>query len=73
MIDLTPATDAVTRVVADIRDDQLEGPTPCDGTTVAGLLDHLDGLAQASASGRSPAPAPVPPTDARPRWSPRER
>ena len=34
----------VTRVVADIGDDQLDAPAPCPGTTVAGLLDHLDGL-----------------------------
>jgi uncharacterized protein (TIGR03086 family) len=44
MLDLTPATEMVTRVVADIDDDQLGAPTPCLGTTVADLLDHLDGL-----------------------------
>ena len=44
MLDLTPATGMVTRVVADIDDDQLGGPTPCPDTTVADLLDHLDGL-----------------------------
>jgi uncharacterized protein (TIGR03086 family) len=44
MLDLTPATEMVTRVVADIGDDQLGAPTPCPGTTVADLLDHLDGL-----------------------------
>src|ERR1700733_16008356 len=44
MLDLTPATGMVTRVVADIDDDQLGAPTPCLGTTVADLLDHLDGL-----------------------------
>jgi uncharacterized protein (TIGR03086 family) len=44
MLDLTPATEMVTRLVADIDDDQLGAPTPCRGTTVADLLDHLDGL-----------------------------
>jgi len=44
MLDLTPATEIVTRVVADIDDDQLGAPTPCRGTSVAGLLYHLDGL-----------------------------
>jgi uncharacterized protein (TIGR03086 family) len=44
MLDLTPATEMVTRLVTDIGDDQLGAPTPCRGTTVADLLDHLDGL-----------------------------
>ena len=47
MLDLTPATDAVAGVVTAVRDDQLGGPTPCEQMTVAALLDHLDGLAQA--------------------------
>jgi uncharacterized protein (TIGR03086 family) len=47
MLDLTPATEMVTRVIADIGDDQLGAPTPGGGTTVADLLDHLDGLALA--------------------------
>src|SRR5579862_4137528 len=44
MLDLTPATGMVTEVVADVGDDQLAAPTPCQGMTVADLLDHLDGL-----------------------------
>lgn len=47
MLDLTPITAAVTKVVIDIGDDQLGGPTPCRDTTVADLLDHLDGLCMA--------------------------
>jgi uncharacterized protein (TIGR03086 family) len=42
--DLGPVTDAVKRVVAGVRDDQLTDPTPCAGTPVAGLLYHLAGL-----------------------------
>jgi uncharacterized protein (TIGR03086 family) len=34
----------VTQVVTETGDDQLGGPTPCRGMTVADLLDHLDGL-----------------------------
>jgi uncharacterized protein (TIGR03086 family) len=44
MLDLTPATGMLTQLVTDIGDDQLGAPTPCRGTTVADLLDHLDGL-----------------------------
>jgi uncharacterized protein (TIGR03086 family) len=34
----------VARVVAGVRDDQLTAPTPCAGTSVAAMLDHLVGL-----------------------------
>jgi uncharacterized protein (TIGR03086 family) len=44
MLDLTPATATLAQVVTDIGDDQLGRPTPCRDTTVADLLDHLDGL-----------------------------
>jgi uncharacterized protein (TIGR03086 family) len=44
MLDLTPATGMLAQLVTDIGDDQLGAPTPCRGTTVADLLDHLDGL-----------------------------
>ncbi|HYF72901.1 MAG TPA: TIGR03086 family metal-binding protein [Nocardioides sp.] len=46
-IDFRPATAAVAALVRGVRDDQLTGPTPCPAYTVADLLDHLDGLAQA--------------------------
>jgi uncharacterized protein (TIGR03086 family) len=42
--ELTPATATLALVVADIGDDQLGAPTPCPGTTVADLLDHVGGL-----------------------------
>jgi uncharacterized protein (TIGR03086 family) len=45
--DLAPATAETARIVAGVRDDQLTDPTPCTGTCVAGLLDHLMGLALA--------------------------
>ena len=43
-IDFRPATRALAAVVADIRDDQLAGPTPCPDYSVADLLDHVGGL-----------------------------
>lgn len=42
--DLAPQAAEVARVVTGVRDDQLTGPTPCAGTSVAALLDHLVGL-----------------------------
>src|SRR5580658_7545614 len=42
--ELTPATQAMALLVADIGDDQLAAPTPCPGATVADLLDHVGGL-----------------------------
>jgi uncharacterized protein (TIGR03086 family) len=42
--DLAPQAAEVARVVGGVRDDQLTGPTPCEGTTVAAMLDHLAGL-----------------------------
>ena len=49
--DLGPQADEVARVVAGVRDDQLAGPTPNEGTPVAGLLDHLVGLTTAFTMG----------------------
>jgi uncharacterized protein (TIGR03086 family) len=42
--DLAPQAAEVARVVAGVRDDQLTDPTPCAGTSVAAMLDHLVGL-----------------------------
>ncbi len=42
--DLAPAAEEVRRVVAGVPDAQLCDPTPCEATSVAGLLDHLVGL-----------------------------
>jgi uncharacterized protein (TIGR03086 family) len=54
--DMGPAADEVARVVASIRDDQLDAPTPCDGMPVAGLLDHLVGLTYAFRASAQKAP-----------------
>src|SRR5688500_4830874 len=47
MTDLAPAAAETARIVAGVRDDQLTGPTPCTGTSVAALLDHLPELTTA--------------------------
>ena len=41
MFDLTPAATEMTRLVAQVRDDQLDDPTPDDGWQVANLLEHV--------------------------------
>jgi uncharacterized protein (TIGR03086 family) len=41
MIDLRPATDRMTDLIAGIEDDQLGLPTPCGPATVGDLVDHL--------------------------------
>jgi uncharacterized protein (TIGR03086 family) len=43
-LDLGPQATEVARIAAGVRDDQLTGPTPCEGTSVAAMLDHLIGL-----------------------------
>ena len=44
-LDLAPSVAELSRVLAAVRDDQLAGPTPCAGTSVAAMLDHVHGLA----------------------------
>jgi uncharacterized protein (TIGR03086 family) len=55
-LDLTPQTERVARLVAGVRDGQLDRPTPNEGTSVAGLLDHLVGLTTAFAMGARKQP-----------------
>ena len=43
-IDLKPAVERTADVVRGVRDDQLEGRTPCPAYTVGDLLDHVGGL-----------------------------
>lgn len=47
MIDLGAATKQLSDLVAAVRDNQLDAPTPCPEMTVATLLDHINGLALA--------------------------
>lgn len=45
--DLAHAAAQVNRLLDGISDDRLSDATPCDGLTLAALLDHLVGLTQA--------------------------
>jgi hypothetical protein len=47
MLDLQPATQTLSELVQGVRDDQLTAQTPCTGTSLATMLDHVDGLALA--------------------------
>jgi uncharacterized protein (TIGR03086 family) len=44
ILDLAPTADRLAGVLNGITDDQLNAPTPCDGTSVAELLDHVSGV-----------------------------
>ena len=44
ILDLGPAADQVKTLVAWVTDDQLPAQTPCEGTSVATMLDHFMGL-----------------------------
>ena len=66
MLDLEPATRMLGDLVIGVRDDQLTAPTPCHGTSVAGLLEHVDGLCSAFVGAAAKQPAegrPVPSAD----------
>src|SRR3954449_4836539 len=54
--DLGPTAAAVARVIAGVRDDQLTDPTPCTGTSVAAMLDHVVGLTVAFRLGAEKSP-----------------
>jgi uncharacterized protein (TIGR03086 family) len=59
--DLTPACATTAALVADLRDDELALPTPCDELDVAGVVAHLDLAGQgftliARRGGAEPAP-----------------
>ena len=45
MFDLGPAAAEMRRLVSEVRDDQLDCPTPCSDWTVADLLAHVHQLA----------------------------
>lgn len=44
MIDIKPATDRMTTLLASVRDDQFDAATPCPDTRVGALIDHVAGL-----------------------------
>ncbi|WP_114905636.1 TIGR03086 family metal-binding protein [Ornithinimicrobium murale] len=63
-VDLRPAAELMATVVRGVRDDQLDGPTPCTDYTVGDLLDHVSGLSLAFAqAARKEASGPGPSAD----------
>jgi uncharacterized protein (TIGR03086 family) len=63
-LDLRPAADEIARLAARTADDQLADPTPCTGTSVGDMLDHVMGLSLAfrdAAAKSTTASAPPPP------------
>ncbi|MGH3386524.1 MAG: TIGR03086 family metal-binding protein [Nocardioidaceae bacterium] len=66
MLDLEPAAQQLARLLDNLRDDQLAGPTPCPDYTLGTLVDHVDGLSRAfteaatkdltAMAGQAPAP-----------------
>lgn len=64
MLDLTPACRVTGTLIADLRDDELRLPTPCDELDVAALVDHLDlvarGFVDLTVEPSPPVPDPRP-------------
>ena len=63
MIDLGPPSERVARLVASVRDDQLDAPTPLPGTRLGDLIDHVETFTvafTATARGEPTAPPPRP-------------
>jgi uncharacterized protein (TIGR03086 family) len=50
IVDLEPAARRLSDLLEHIDDDQLDAATPCGGRSVADVLDHVGGLAQAFAA-----------------------
>jgi uncharacterized protein (TIGR03086 family) len=61
MLDLQPATDALSALVRGVREDQLGLPTPCPGRTVADLLDHIEGFSIGFAAAAAKTSLDAPP------------
>jgi uncharacterized protein (TIGR03086 family) len=65
MFDLEPAAAVMVDLVRAVRDDQLEAPTPCRDTTVATMLNHIDGFSMAFTAAATKTPLDArPPADA---------
>jgi uncharacterized protein (TIGR03086 family) len=57
MHDLGPAASELSRLVVNVRDDQLGDPTPCAEYTLGDLLEHVRGMAESFAlAGRKKQP-----------------
>ena len=64
--DVAPAAREMSRLLASIDDDQLNGRTPCEDYRLGDLVDHIvtlvDGFTAAAAKKPDPAPRAPPPT-----------
>jgi uncharacterized protein (TIGR03086 family) len=58
MFDLGPAADDLARLVGGVRDDQLDGATPCDEWRLADLLAHIHQFATVLTANASKVPPP---------------
>jgi uncharacterized protein (TIGR03086 family) len=71
-VDLEPAALRIVALLDGVPDSALDAPTPCAGTPVAGLLDHLVGLSEglrASAAKEPDQGGPQPSAaDLDPKW-----
>ena len=63
MLDFTPATSALIKVVEGVRDDQLGSPTPCTDASVGDLIDHARGFCVAFAAAARKLPPMAPTAD----------
>jgi uncharacterized protein (TIGR03086 family) len=61
-LDLAPQATELTRIVTAVRDDQLDAGTPCAGTSVAALLDHVHGFAVGMRLAADKTPDDTPPS-----------
>ena len=66
MIDLAPAADRISALLARIGDEDFASPTPCPGTRLGDLIDHVGSLSRAftDAAHKRPADAPAEPPNA---------
>lgn len=58
ILDLGPAANQVKTLVAGVTEDQLPAQTPCEGTSVATMLDHFMGLTKAFHDAATKTPPP---------------
>lgn len=75
MIDLRPAVRRTIDVATSVADDQLDQPTPCPGSSVGDLIDHLGTFALAftdaarkDTAGRTSPPPPPTAANLEPGW-----
>jgi hypothetical protein len=63
--DLTQTAAVVADVVRGVSDEDLGRPTPCPGTSVAAMLDHVAGLTMAFTAAATSRPPPIHPGSTR--------